>query len=252
MAIQATKETLDIFAQSHVEKWSQDYMKALAEFDPKAQLSEASKYFLNATVEDDTLILNLEGFIDSLFGTGSQDFSKALAEEPELDVVVNVNSMGGSFFEGISIMNRLAQRADKTNVTANVTGQAASAASIVLLGADEIMMGKGSSIFIHEVRAFVGGPASFLRSVADELDAATDQLAELYAERTGIEADEIKDMLANDTTLYAKDAVKKNFADGEMQNRGKKKKEPSNVKPLNQEQHRAMAILALRKQTLGE
>ena len=235
--LKAEQKVVDLFgeAQGFIDKHGSEHLKA--------QLSEQTKSILSAEVKDGRLILNLEGFIDSMFGTGSRDFARALAEEPDMPVTVNVNSPGGSFFEAISIMNRLSQR----DTQAVVTGNAGSAASIVLLGADEILMGKGSSIFIHEVRALAFGPSSIMRRVADVLDNASEELSRLYADRTGMDAGDIMALMKDDTTMYAAEAISKGFADGMMKGKAASSasSEPTNMMNLSQEQARAMARLAL-------
>lgn len=232
--LKAERKVVELFgeAQGFIDKYCAKHLEA--------QLSEQSKSTLSAEVRDGRLFLNLEGFIDGYFGTGSRDFARALAEEPDLPVTVNVNSPGGSFFEGISIMNRISQR----DATAVVTGNAGSAASIVLLGADEVLMGKGSSIFIHEVRAMAFGPSSIMRRVADVLDNASGELSRLYADRTGMKASEALAMMKADTTMYSAEAISKGFADGMLKGKASAS-EPTNMQAVSQEQARAMARLAL-------
>ena len=233
----ATKEQIELFgeAQGFIDKYCAKHLQA--------QLSEDSKSSLSAEVSNGRLILNLEGFIDGMFGTGSRDFAKAMGEEPDLPITVNVNSPGGSFLEGISIMNRLSQR----DAQAVVTGGAGSAASIVLLGADEVLMGKGSSIFIHEVRALAFGPSSIMRRTADVLDNASDELARLYAERTGRERSELLSMMKADTTMYSAEAIDKGFANGMLKGKrlGTDPSNMRNLQDLSQEQARALARLCL-------
>ncbi|NCP40670.1 MAG: Clp protease ClpP, partial [Rhodoferax sp.] len=63
------------------------------------------------------------------------------------DITVNLNSPGGDFFEGVAIYNLLRQHQAK--VTVNVMGLAASAASIIAMAGDDINMGEGSFLMIH-------------------------------------------------------------------------------------------------------
>lgn len=92
-------------------------------------------------------------------GTGvtAKRISAALRSIGDKDVVVNVNSPGGDFFEGVAIYNLLREHAGK--VTVRVLGVAASAASVIAMAGDEILMGDGSFLMIHNAWAVaVGNP----------------------------------------------------------------------------------------------
>ena len=82
-------------------------------------------------------------------GTGvtAKRISAALRAIGDKDVVVNINSPGGDFFEGVAIYNLL--REHQGRVTVQVMGLAASAASVIAMAGDEILMGDGSFLMIH-------------------------------------------------------------------------------------------------------
>src|SRR5690606_23214700 len=70
-------------------------------------------------------------------------------------VTVNVNSPGGDMFEGIAIYNLL--REHPAEVTVNVMGLAASAASIIAMAGDKINVALGSFVMIHNAWGIVIG-----------------------------------------------------------------------------------------------
>ena len=84
------------------------------------------------------------------------------------DITLEMNSYGGDVFLGIDICNTL--RSHPGHVTAIVTGIAASAASIAIMGADTIRAYSNTQIMIHHAWTIVAGNAVELRKAADDLD----------------------------------------------------------------------------------
>jgi ATP-dependent Clp protease, protease subunit len=94
-----------------------------------------------------------------------------------------------------------------------VMGLAASAASIIAMAGDDIEMGLGSMMMIHNSWGVVVGNQDDMRDAAEtfaEFDAA---MADIYAARTGGDLDDIKAMMAGETWLRAERAIAEGFAD---------------------------------------
>lgn len=127
------------------------------------------------------------------------------------EITMYVNSPGGIADDGVAIMNALAR--NKAKVVAYVDGLAASAASIVLLGADEIVMGAGSRLMIHDAWSIAWGQASVLEKAAQRLDKLSQTLAGLYAQRAGGEASEWRAAMVAETWYTAEEAVDAGLAD---------------------------------------
>src|SRR5690554_907877 len=81
--------------------------------------------------------------------------SAALRSIGNADVRVQINSPGGDVFEGLAIYNLL--RAHPAKVTVEIMGIAASAASIVAMAGDEIVMGLGTFVMVHNAWGVVVG-----------------------------------------------------------------------------------------------
>lgn len=128
------------------------------------------------------------------------------------DVVVNINSPGGDMFEGIAIYNLFA--AHKGRVTVNVMGLAASAASIIAMSGDEILMGEGSQLMIHNSWGMVVGNRHDLAAAAETFTGFDQSLADIYHARTGMAKAEIEKLMDADTFMRPEDAMAKGFADG--------------------------------------
>lgn len=168
------------------------------------------------TCQLDGGVLYVHGQVgDRQAGLDSGAVVRELAELGDRPLRVSVNSEGGYLFDGLAIYNALASYPGR--VTAEVLGMAASAASLILLAADRVEMARGASILIHLSRVLVEGPAPILRDVAQQLDRLDQQLAELYADRLQLTAEEAYSLLRGqvDGTLYTPaEAIEAGLADG--------------------------------------
>ncbi|MCT2347130.1 Clp protease ClpP [Niallia taxi] len=135
---------------------------------------------------------------------------KALGNDIE-NITVHINSTGGSVYDGLAIRSLLLNH--KAYVTAIVEGLAASIASVIITGADEIIVSLGSNIMIHNPLMSAFGEAKDLRDTADFLDKIRDSLVDVYVKKTGLERDELISMLDAETWMSAEEAVEKGFAD---------------------------------------
>ena len=147
---------------------------------------------------------------DPFFG-GVSSRSVAAALRGAKDVVVNINSPGGSFMEGNTIYNMLLAHPGK--VTVNVIGWAASAAAIVAMAGDVRNIAPSGFIMIHNGQAAAEGDRHDLREVADLLDKIDEALAGIFVAATGQGKRKIVDMLDNETSMDSKSAIELGFAD---------------------------------------
>jgi ATP-dependent protease ClpP protease subunit len=143
---------------------------------------------------------------------------------------LRVNSPGGSVFDGLAIYNAIAQH--EAHVVAHVESLAASIASVIIMGADEIRIGESASIMIHKPWSMAVGDAEAMRKEADVLDVLEGAIVATYAARTGLAADELATMVGAETWLRGQEAVDKGFADSVTPNKGKKEKKALLNQPL--------------------
>ena len=129
-------------------------------------------------------------------------------EEP---LTIKINSVGGDVFEGFAIYNAI--KSYKGPTTAIVEGIAASAASIIAISADVVLMRPASLFMIHNPWVMTGGEAKDLRSAANTLDKVKEIMIERYAAKTGRGADELSEMLDAETWLTPTEALELGFAD---------------------------------------
>lgn len=166
---------------------------------------------VNLAAEGKTVIDIFDEIGGDMFFGGMTASMVARLLQGAKDVLVNINSPGGSYIEGIAIYNMLVQH--EGTVVVNVLGQAASAAAIVAMAGDELNMAPASVLFIHNVHADVYADRNGLRGVADILDKLDGALNGIFAARSGQKSAKIAEMLDAETTLTAKEAVDLGLAD---------------------------------------
>lgn len=145
---------------------------------------------------------------DGLTSKRFVDDLKALG--PVTDILVRINSPGGAVFDGIAIYNAL--RGHSARVEVLVEGLAASAASAIAMAGDVIRMGIGAQMMIHNPWTFAMGDAEDLRATAAMLEQVAEGLVEIYQAKTGLEKNEIRELLNAETWFTGPEAVAKGFA----------------------------------------
>ena len=124
---------------------------------------------------------------------------------------IEIHSPGGSVLDGYRLFNSItALRARGVHVTAHVT-LAASMASVIAMAADRIHMRKGARMMIHEASAGSHGNAAEHRNRAELLESISDEIAGIYAQRTGIPQDEIRASMKKETWMNGEQAVALKF-----------------------------------------
>lgn len=184
-------------------------LRALASAQPK---NEAPR----AEIEGSVATLRIFDAIDNwgdMFGVSAKEFVKSLDELPEevTEIRLHINSPGGDSFDGIAILNAL--RAHPARVVAIVDGIAASAASFIAVGADELVMSRNSELMIHDAWGLCVGNATDMHSMADMLDRHSDNLASIYAEKAGGTVETWRAAMQKETWYSADEAVAAGLAD---------------------------------------
>lgn len=155
------------------------------------------------------------------------------------DIRVQINSPGGDVFEGIAIYNLL--RAHKGRVSVEVLGWAASAASIIAMAGDDIRMGRGTFMMVHNVWGLVIGNRHDLSDAAALFETFDAALADIYAARTGRKMAEIQAMMDGETFMDPQRAVKEGFADAVDDKLGASASASAAAPEQSDEHRRAMA-----------
>lgn len=141
----------------------------------------------------------------------ASDIDNALKEAGDNDIIINLNSPGGDAFDGISIYNRLKRHTGK--VTVYVDGWACSAASIIAMAADELIMGKGSMMMIHEASTIVWGKKGDLLKEVELLTKLDNSIVDIYMTKAKTTREDITQKVEEETWFTASEAVEIGFAD---------------------------------------
>lgn len=132
--------------------------------------------------------------------------------EHEGPLSVRIDSYGGDVYAGIAIMNALRRYPDV--VTVYVDGMAASAASYIAVGgADRLVMSPNSSMMVHGAWTNGVGNADEFAEIAANLAQITENIAGIYAEKSGKDSNYWLEVMKKDTTYTAEQAVEIGLAD---------------------------------------
>lgn len=163
--------------------------------------------------EADNTISILDVIGEDYFSEGvtSKRISAALRQIGENDVIVNINSPGGDFFEGVAIYNAL--RAHPSKVTVRVIGQASSAASVIAMAGDEVQIGKAGFLMVHNAWTIGVGNRHDMRSLSDTMATFDGSMAEVYAAKTGKKKKETEKWMDAETWFSGSEAIAAGLAD---------------------------------------
>jgi ATP-dependent Clp endopeptidase proteolytic subunit ClpP len=138
-------------------------------------------------------------------------FRDELSQFKSKNINVWINSNGGDVFAGAGIYNALKEHDGKVTVKIE---KAMSAASVIAMAGDEILMSPVAIFMMHNPLSAVQGYASEMRKQADVLDTVKECIMNAYCEKTNKSREEISSMMDDETYMDANTAVKKGFVDG--------------------------------------
>ncbi|MBN8236839.1 Clp protease ClpP [Halobacillus kuroshimensis] len=162
----------------------------------------------------------------SMFGdtVSAKDVMDFLNSTNAETINLYINSPGGDVFDGLAIYNQLKRQEATVNV--HVDGLAASAASIIALGGDNLYMPKTSTLMVHHAWTIALGNAKEFRKVADDLDKIAEAYIAAYEEKFRGTRQELENLLDDETFLSASEAVTFGFADQEVEEKTQNRDEP--------------------------
>ena len=125
-----------------------------------------------------------------------------------VDIVIN--SFGGIATEGAAIFAALERHGQATAI---VQGVAASAASLAMLGARQVLIHHAALVMVHDPAGMAMGGAEDMRGAAAVLDKIGALYARIYSRATGNPLERILSWMRDETWMTADEAVALNFAD---------------------------------------
>lgn len=167
-----------------------------------------------ASTEGDSSTITIYGDIgDSWFGESisASDVEHALKGVTSNEIIVRLNSPGGAAFDGIAIYNLLKSHSAKVKIY--VDGWACSAASIIAMAADELIMNVGSMMMIHEAATGMWGSKDDFEKEAVVLGKLNESITDIYMTRYTGERSEVEALVNEETWFTATEAAEIGFAD---------------------------------------
>lgn len=138
-------------------------------------------------------------------------FREELANYKGKNLTVWIDSYGGNVFAAAGIYNALKEH--KGGVTVKIDGKAMSAATVIAMAGDKVLMSPTAMFMVHNPLTYAAGYASDLRKAADVLDSVKESIVNAYQIKTGLSRKQISDLMDNETYMSAKLAQEKGFID---------------------------------------
>lgn len=162
-------------------------------------------------------VLRLEGPIASESWWGDEVTPEAFRDELEAhpgDIEVYINSPGGDVIAGSMIYTMLKEHAG--HVTVKIEGVAASAASVVAMAGDTVLMAPTAYMMIHNAATFAWGNKHDLQHEADVLSEIDKGIRNAYRQKTGLSERKLAEMMDEETWMSAPTAFVLGFSDGQL------------------------------------
>lgn len=127
------------------------------------------------------------------------------------DITVWINSPGGDCVAAAQIYNMLTQY--KGNVTVKIDGIAASAASVIAMAGNTVLMSPVSMMMIHNPATFAFGDYAEMQKAIDMLAEVKESIINAYVIKTGLTRAKLSHLMDAETWMDANKAVELGFAD---------------------------------------
>ena len=154
------------------------------------------------------------------------------------DITVWINSPGGDCVAAAQIYNMLSNY--KGKVTVKIDGIAASAASVIAMAGDTVLVSPVSMLMIHNPATMAWGDHAEMQKAMDMLSEVKESIINAYVLKTGLSRPKLSHLMDAETWMDANKAVELGFADdimawaktgpeedGEGDTNGEEKKSPS-------------------------
>ena len=159
-------------------------------------------------------VLRLEGPIDQESFWGEEVTPRMFRDELEAeegDVTVWINSPGGNVFAAAEIYTMLCDH--KGKITVKIDAIAASAASVIAMAGDRVLMSPVAMLMIHSPMTIAMGNAKDMEKAISTLNEVQESIINAYQKKTGLSRNKIRQLMENETWMNARKAVELGFAD---------------------------------------
>ena len=131
------------------------------------------------------------------------------------DITVWINSPGGDCVAAAQIYNMLSNYAGK--VTVKIDGIAASAASVIAMAGDTVLVSPVSMMMIHNPATIAWGDSAEMQKAVAMLDEVKESIINAYEIKTGLDRKKLSKLMDAETWMDANSAIEMGFADEIMQ-----------------------------------
>jgi HK97 family phage prohead protease len=149
--------------------------------------------------------------IGGSFGVDAETFARDLNEITTPQINIRIASPGGSMFDGETIHSAILHHPAHT--TGYVDGLAASAASMIAIACDELVVMPAGELMVHDASMTTDGNAADHGKGQTFLDRHSNHIADLYAAKMGVSTQEARDLMLAETWLFSNEAVEIGLAD---------------------------------------
>lgn len=118
----------------------------------------------------------------------------------EGDITVWINSPGGDCIAAAQIYNMLLEY--KGNVTIKIDGIAASAASVVAMAGNKVIMSPVSMLMIHNPMTMAAGDTTEMKKAISMLTEVKESIINAYELKTGMSRDKIAKLMDAETWIH--------------------------------------------------
>ena len=193
-------------------------MRLINRLEYKNKIDNKVVGYLEIENKDNGVIFNIYGDIvanesmkESDLDIAPTDVLDLLKNIKDKDLIININSPGGSVFAGIGIYNAIKQSCHG-NITVNITGMAGSIASVIAMCGKIINMPVNTQMMIHKPSCTISGNADDLVNTSAFLNKIQDIILNTYMinAATGVSRSYISNKM-NDETLLSADECSKLF-----------------------------------------
>ena len=194
--------------------------------------------------EDDTRTLFLEGVIaeESWF---SDDVTPAMFKEELFSgdgpIILHINSPGGDCIAASQIYTMLMDYPH--DVTVQIDGMAASAASVIAMAGTKVCMSPTSMMMIHNPFTMAMGDTEEMRKAIQLLDEVKESIINAYEIKTGQSRTKLSHLMDSETWMNAWKAKELGFCDEVMFARENDQPDTKNVSGFSYARKTAAACL---------
>lgn len=167
-----------------------------------------------------------------------QDFKDSLASLNGCPLTIYIDSYGGDVHAASAIYTAIREYPGKTTV--KIDSIAASAASVIAMAGDTVLMSKTAFMVIHDPMTNVFGNISELNQTVGVLKSIKEGLLNAYCAKSHLSREKISKMMTDETWLNFETALEYGFIDGDIENGAKDEILPTAI--LNRIQAQRMTI----------